>query len=152
MQAAAHAEKVGTTEKVSTKYRFEERLEALMRMGGLRLTRRLKNGVLVATPLVGDSQMVAADAVTRTRAAELDKNIMRLACWFSCLANLTSLGTRDKACYETCGREGPRSALLMRTGWVWLWCCDRPNWQRGLFRWVCPSEKWSWSFVVYART
>ena len=57
--------KVGTTENVSdltTSYHDEERLGALMRTGGLRFTRGLQLAASVATPVVGESQTVAANA------------------------------------------------------------------------------------------
>ena len=55
--------KVGTIENVSdltTKYQDEEKLQALIRMGGLRFTRGLQHAASAATPLVCESQAIAA--------------------------------------------------------------------------------------------
>ena len=72
--------RVGTAGNVSdltTKYHDEERLEALMRMGGLRFTRGLQCAALVAKLVVGESWTVAANAIRRMQATELDHNLMR---------------------------------------------------------------------------
>ena len=69
-------QKVGTIENVSdstTKYHNEERLEALMRMSGLRFTRGLQHAASAVTP----SQTIAANAILRTQQTELDENIWR---------------------------------------------------------------------------
>ena len=80
--------KVGTTGKVSdltTKYHDEERMVALMRIGGLRLTRGLQLAALVATLVAGESRAVAATEIKGTQATELDDNILRLDRWIACL-------------------------------------------------------------------
>ena len=63
---------------LTTMYHDEEKLEALMRMGGLRFTRGLQHAASAASPLDGESQTIAANAILRTQQTELDENLLTL--------------------------------------------------------------------------
>ena len=86
-QEAVQAERfslkqVGTFENVSdltTKYQDEESLGALMRMGGVRLTRGRQLAAFVVTRVVDESQTVAANAI------ECEDIIMGVGRWIACL-------------------------------------------------------------------
>ena len=119
VQAGRLALKVGgTTENVSdvtTKCHDEERLEASMRMGGLRFTRGLQHAASAAALSVRESHTIAAYAILRTQQTELDEKVLRLGKWISRLVNPGSGQVVDPGAHQKM-HKGQSSQRDLRPG------------------------------------